>query len=214
MRIGHQLFFWLLLGLVSICLSKKTSKHKKPTNEPTLAPNLNVVKTIEGQKDVDGTDTIATDIDTHGCVLSSGQFWCESTQRCTADLSACEMGRFDAKECTYRYTASSFPFTYDLSPLSRDGRSFYKVTDVYTHKDQEYDYYFNFCRSAASPELPGVCRNATSGTLPGEKCTADAMAYQHFYTAWNYSSCYRLSSCYGDDGPPVELGLIDPKVSS
>ena len=128
------------------------------------------------------------------------------------DWDACSLGIFDPESCTYRYTVGSF--SYDLSSLiaTDAAQPYYKISDMYTHKNQEFDYYFNFCSAVKkdSPGLPDACKAATIGTIPGERCEADAMAYQHFYTAWNYSSCYRLSSCYTNDGPTVELGLLDP----
>lgn len=147
-----------------------------------------------------------------GCCISCGEFYCPSQEKCMTDWGKCEFGLANPEDCTYRYTAGSF--TYDLHSLiaTDPKKPYYKISDFYTHKNQEFDYYFNFCKAVTkdAPGLPEVCKGTTIGTIPGERCDQDAMAYQHFYTSWNYSSCYRLSSCYTTDGPIVELGLLDP----
>jgi hypothetical protein len=48
-------------------------------------------------------------------------------------------------------------------------KPYYKISDMYTHKNQEFDYYFNFCQAikADTPGLPEPCQEATGGTIPG-----------------------------------------------
>jgi len=122
------------------------------------------------------------------------------------DWADCTLGHSDLQSCSFTYNASGTDaFSYDLSGLASN--TFLKITDTFSHEKQNYDYYFNLCRAVNVAQLPDVC-NITYGT-GSETCAEDAMAYQYVQTSWGYENCYRLSDCF-DDGPDIEIGLLDP----
>lgn len=176
------------------------SKKSKPTQRPTRAPS----KAVKAKPTRAPTKK---DIDKHGCCISCGEFYCLSQNKCVTDWADCVEGTFDTEACTYTHTASvdGSTFHYDLSPYQTD--SFYKISDMDSHPNMEYYYFFRLCAPLNTSIMPEVCAE-TSGS-GDEACDNDAMAFQYFTTNWNYESCYRLSGCF-DDAPQREMGLLDP----
>lgn len=146
------------------------------------------------------------DIDSNGCDLTQGEFYCMSKNACVTDYDHCNMGHYDDEECTYTYNATlNKAFTYDLSALQVD--KYIEITDEFTHTSLYYTYYFNVCKKVKSSDLPAACLE-TEGT-GGDVCSGDAYGYQYISADWEYESCYRLSDCSDQGGRDVEIGLID-----
>ena len=207
---------------ISLLISTSASKSKK-IKEADVAP-ATVAKPDPGPivakphvpslgpGHIDPT-TQTRDIDEFGCCLNCGEFWCPDQKACVSDPLACNVGKYDPDACTFKYTAATdeVQFTYDLSQLTlSDPNLFYTFSDRLQHRGEVFSYYFNVCRNIPLGKglLPKACEDSTTGSAL-EDCTNEAYAYQYFETSWNYTSCYRLSSCF-KDGPEVELGLIDP----
>lgn len=144
--------------------------------------------------------------DKHGCCLSQGEFYCDSSRKCVSEWDYCSMGEYDADSCEFIYSPNNKQnrFTYNFLPY-RD--NLYKITDLVSHRGQIFEYYFRLCKSFPIALLPKVCNN-TRGS-GNEICSSDSMAYQYYSTSWDYEACYRLSGCF-DDKPTLEMGILDP----
>jgi len=162
--------------------------------------------------DGDADSSSESDIDTHGCDLRKGEYWCLKTSKCVTSWQQCDVGDWNADTCTYHYNNSilnSQDLTYDLSSLTKSDGSFYTITSEVTHAYMKYEYIFNVCKKVPSNLLPTACNGSTYGS-GGESCDNDAMAYQHITVGDGWTSCWRLSDCFGSAGPELSMGLLDP----
>ena len=151
------------------------------------------------EKDV--PNKVKEKIDKNGCCVSCGEYWCDKKKECLSTWEKCELGYYDATDCTFTYNATGYDlFSYDLKKF--ESSNFYKILDMAKHPKETFNYYFNLCAPVKQGLLPDVC-NVTSGTGK-EVCDRAAMAYQYEITTWGYETCYRLSDCF-DDGPGKKI---------
>lgn len=162
--------------------------------------------------DEEDSESSTSDIDEHGCDLRKGEYWCLKTSKCVTTWQQCDVGDWDAEKCMYHYNNSQYDsqdLTYDLSSLTKEDGSYYTITSEITHAYMKYDYIFNVCKKVPSHVLPAACNTSTVGS-GGESCDNDAMAYQHITVGDGWTSCWRLSDCFGSAGPELSMGLLDP----
>jgi hypothetical protein len=189
--------------LIVMALVKGTSTSSASRSR-SLATTTAITSTTTNSAAGDGRD-----YDKHGCCISCGEFYCPSSDKCETEWGKCELGEFDAKECTYTYTATldGSSFHYDLSAWDKPSDEYYVINDQESHAGQTFSYYFRLCDKVDDALLPEVCHK-TVGTGK-ETCHGKAMAFQYYKTSWDYESCYRVSDCFPELNP-VEISLIDP----
>jgi hypothetical protein len=99
----------LVLSIISLLYPVVVDAKPRPTKKPTRKPVFkNPV--IKHDKPVapptSDSSKNSKDVDSNGCCLSCGEFWCQEQNKCVTDWGNCQLGKFDEQLCSYQYTAA------------------------------------------------------------------------------------------------------------